>query len=361
VPQREGRTRRRERLGAEEEAPRENGERATGRGIWSGSITFGLVTVPVELYTAHRRGGPSFRMLGPSGTPLVRRYFCPSENVALEPDEIVRGYPVGENEYVLVGDDELEALAPRRSRDIELTRFVPRDAVDPAYFVRAYFLVPGAEQTKAYRLLAETMESTGRAALATFVMRDKAYAVAIFADRGILRAETLRFGDEVRSAKAVGLEEAEEASPSGVSRMKKAIDALAQSKLDEKELQEEQDGGDRVLELAREKRKRGVDVVEVPEAIAAAAASEDGEEDGEATSGGGGDVVDLMALLKSRLRAPEGRPAEPKKGKAAATGTRVRAPAKRKGGAKEAAATESEQDKKPSKGKSRARKQSAAR
>jgi DNA end-binding protein Ku len=225
--------------------------------------------------------------------------------------------------------------------------------------VRAYFLVPGAEQTKAYRLLAETMESTDRAALATFVMRDKAYAVAIFADRGILRAETLRFGDEVRSAKAVGLEEAEEASPSGITRMKKAIDALAESKLDENELQEEEEGGDRILELAREKRKRGVDVVEVPEAIAAAAASDDGEE--EATNGAGGDVVDLMALLKARLRAPEGRPVERKKEKGAGAETRVRAPAKRKGSAKEAAAKESEQEKRSSKGKSRARKPSAAR
>src|SRR5690606_27645305 len=125
-------------------------------------------------------------------------------------DDIERGVEVAEGEFVLVSEEELAELAPRRSREIALERFVPRDAIDPAWFVRSYVLVPGAEQRRAYHLLAETMEATGRAGVASFVMRGKAYAVAIFAERGVLRAEPLRFGDELRTPESLGLPEADE-------------------------------------------------------------------------------------------------------------------------------------------------------
>lgn|GEM_PF-375635 len=293
MPQPEGAGRRRARLGRGEEtsSPPEGG--AAGRAIWSGSITFGLVTVPIELYSAQRRRRPALRMLSPDGTPLVRQYVCPAEELALEPDEIVRGYEVAPGEFVLVSDEELEGLAPRRSRDIELARFVPRGAIDPGYFERSYVLVPGGGQTKAYRLLAETMERTGRAAIASFVMREKAYAVAIFAERGILRAETLRYGDELRTPGTLGLPEAVEPDAKRVKRMQAAVEALAHDAVAESELQDDAD--ERLLALARAKWERGDDVVEAPAAAPATAAPE-----------AGGEVVDLMALLKERLRAPAG-------------------------------------------------------
>jgi DNA end-binding protein Ku len=328
VPQREGARRRRARLeGGEESAAPEQG--ATGRAIWSGSITFGLVTVPIELYTARRRGGAPLRMLSPEGVPLARQYVCSAEGTPLEADEIVRGYEVAPGEFVLVTDEELEALAPRRSRDIELARFVDRGAIDPGHFQRAYFLVPGGEQTKAYRLLAETMERTGRAAIASFVMRDKAYAVAIFADGGVLRAQTLRFGDELRSPDALGLPAAAQPDAARVKRMARAIDALARDELDEAELQDDAD--ERLLALARAKRERGEDVVEAPTAAAPADASEG------ADAGEGGEVVDLMALLKQRLgvtaggaRAGGKTDREPSAGDDRAAG-RDRKPARRAG------------------------------
>ena len=228
---------------------------------------------------------------------------------------------------MLVSDEELEALAPRRSRDIELSRFVDRDAIHPGYFEHAYFLVPGAGQTKAYRLLAETMERTRRAAIASFVMRDKAYAVAIFADRGVLRGSTLRFGDELRSPEALGLPEAVRPDPRRIQRIQAAVEALARDELDESELRDDAD--ERLLALARGKRERGQDVIEAP---AAPAAPAEGTE--------GGEIVDLVALLKQRLRAgasgagsarAAGRAATARPSPARRASERDRKPAKRAG------------------------------
>lgn len=225
-------------------------------------------------------------MLGPDGTPLARQYICPKDEEVLSGDDIERGFEIAKGKFVIVTDEELEELAPRRSRDIALERFVPREEIDPAYFVRSYFLIPDEEQTKAYRLLAETMAETGRAALGSFVMRDKAYAVAIFSDQGILRAETLRFEDEVRSPEDLGLPKPKVVAKK-VKEMVKLVTRLSESKLDESELRD--DSTERLLALARRKHSRGEDVVEAPEEAG------DEEQDGV-------NVVDLMALLKSRMR-----------------------------------------------------------
>jgi DNA end-binding protein Ku len=267
---------------------READARPLGRSLWSGSISFGLVTVPVELYSASRGRPAALRMLGPEGRPLARQYVCPRDEQVVESDELARGYEVRDGEYVLVTDEELEALAPRRSREISLERFVPRGDVDPAYCVKSYFLVPGAEQTKAYRLLAETMEASDRAGIAEFVMRGKSYAVAIFADGGLLRAETLRFGDEVRTPRELGLPAAGKPRPAQVKAMAKRVSALAERALDERELRDEE--SERLLALSRRKYERGEDVVEAPEET-----PPEGDEEG-------GEVVDLMAVLRRRMR-----------------------------------------------------------
>ncbi|HEX6316131.1 MAG TPA: Ku protein [Gemmatimonadaceae bacterium] len=274
----------------------ENGA-ARARSTWSGVISFGLVAVPVELFTGSRRSTLSLRMLTPDGMPLSRQYVCPEDGKVLSGDEIQRGYEVSEGEFVIVTDEELEQLAPRQSREIALERFVPREQIDPAWFVRSYFLVPGEEQQRAYRLLADTMERTGRAGIATFVMRGRAYAVAIFADQGILRAETLRFGDELRSPADLGLPEPADVPSKLVKEMTKAIESLSESSLDPAEM--EDDRVERLRTLAEKKRKRGEDIVEAP------AASEGGEADEDGRAG----VIDLMAVLKERLaKASDGKP-----------------------------------------------------
>jgi DNA end-binding protein Ku len=257
---------------------------AAPRSFWSGTISFGLVSIPVDLYPASRSLGVSLRMLDEDGTPLARRYFCSKDEEELESDEIVRGFELDSGEYVVVTDDELEGLEPQKSRDIDLRRFVPVDDIDPIYFERAYFLTPAGGSTKAYRLLAATMERTGRAGIATFVMRGKEYLIAIIAEDGILRAETLRFHDEVRSADDIGLPERSRVKKTEVTKVAKAIRELAEDEMDPREL--EDDYAERLLALVAEKQSAEQDVVEAP------VTAETDESD----------VIDLMEVIKRSLK-----------------------------------------------------------
>lgn len=276
---------------ADEDAPR-------GRAFWSGLITFGLVSIPVDLYPGNRSTRISLRMLGPQGSPLHREYRCPEHETAIDWDEIVRGYEVSEGEYVTVTDEELEALEPRKSREIDLRRFVPEEDIDPVFFQRTYILAPSGDTTKAYHLLAETMEKSKRAGIATFVMRGKEYLVAILAAGGVLRAATLRFADEVRTPEQIGLPSSTKPKATEVQRIRRAIAELEADSLDEDELRDER--ARRILALVEDKEARG-EVIEAPrEAIDASEMSE---------------VIDIMQLLKERLqgvpseRAPARRPA----------------------------------------------------
>ena len=115
-----------------------------GRAFWSGTLSFGLVSIPVELLPAHRASRGSLRMIDADGTPLARRYHCPADEQPVAPDHITRGYELDSGKIVVVTDEELEALAPKKSREIDLRRFVDRDSIDPLYFQRSYFLAPGA-------------------------------------------------------------------------------------------------------------------------------------------------------------------------------------------------------------------------
>jgi DNA end-binding protein Ku len=233
-------------------------------GVWSGTVTFGLVSIPVALMPANRPGGPRFRMLGPDGTPLARRWICSQEGTALDDGEIVRGWEVRKGKYVVVTDEELEALEPKRSRDIELQEFVSCDDIDPLYFERGYYVVPTGGSTKAYTLLARIMEDTSRAAIATFVMHEREHLLALLATNGILRAELFRFADEIRTPEDVGLPEAKKAEAGRVAALRRAVDRLGAKALDERLLEDE--FGDGVAAAARKKRDRKRDVVEVESA-----------------------------------------------------------------------------------------------
>jgi DNA end-binding protein Ku len=259
---------------------------AVARAFWSGTITFGLVSIPVSLYAASRPQGVSLRMIGPRGRPLARRYFSQREDRELDADEIVRGYEVEKGRYVIVDDDELERLAPERTRDIDVRQFVEVSEIDPIYFERGYYLAPGRGSNKAYRLLARAMEDTGRAGIATFVLRAKEYLVAIIAENGILRAETLRFADEIRSPADVGLPAPSKPKPAEVKRVDREIEARAAKKLSPKELEDH--ARDRLLKLAERKLRSGEDVVQLDE-----------DESGDTSDGP--PVIDLMEILKRRM------------------------------------------------------------
>lgn len=251
------------------------------RPFWSGTITFGLVSVPVELYSANRGQRASLRMLGPDAVPLSRRYYSLRTGRDLDDDEMVRGYEIKKGKYVVVEDDELERLEPKKSRDIDLRRFVDKKKIPPIYFERSYFLTPGGSD-KAYRLLAETMEKSGRAGIGTFVMRGKEYLVAILSENGILRAETMRFADELRSPSDIELPEKKKLPRAAVLRFERMIKKNAETQLSSREMKNQET--DRLLKLVEKKRKRGQDLVETEEAEAR-----------------GGNVVDIMEVLKKNL------------------------------------------------------------
>jgi DNA end-binding protein Ku len=252
------------------------------RGIWSGTVTFGLVSIPVALMPANRPGGPRFRMIAADGTLLARRWVCSQEDIPLTDDDIVRGYEVRDGRWVVVTDEELEALEPKKSHDIELQEFVSCDDIDPLYFERAYYLVPTGGSTKAYALLARIMEDSSRAAIATFVMHEREHLVALLASNGILRAETFRFADEIRTPADVGLPEPKKAEQARVTALRRAMDRLEVKALDEKLLEDEY--AERVAAAARKKRGEERDVFEAKGA----------PEEEETT-------VDLMRALKMAL------------------------------------------------------------
>jgi DNA end-binding protein Ku len=268
--------------------PEESGsDVSAGSTFWSGTITFGLVSVPVRLLSANRSSRASLRMVSSDGTPLNRRYFD-QDGRALDWGGIVRGYEIEKDHFVIVDDDELERLAPERTRDIDLRVFVEAEKIDPIHFERAYYLVPDGSSTKAYRLLAQVMEETGRAGIATFVMRGKEHLVAILAENGILRAETLRFADEVRTPESVGLPEPESAKSAEVKRIEKEIRQITKRSLDSGELTDEYSAN--LMSLVRKKTKGGKNLVRQK----ASGAGESRQ------------VIDLMAMLQRSL---EGRPA----------------------------------------------------
>ena len=198
-------------------------------------------------------------MLAPDGTPLQRRYCSSRSGKELAPEEMVRGYEVEKDHYVLVSDDELEKLDPGKSRDIDLRRFVPVDSIPPIYFERGYFLAPGGESTKAYQLLAATMEKTRRAGIATFVMRGKEYLIAIVAENGILCAETMRFKDEIRAPESIGLPEKSAVAEEKIRHFEQIIKKHSEPELSRAELHDETSAA--LLEIIEAKRAEKKNVI----------------------------------------------------------------------------------------------------
>lgn len=267
------------------------------RGLWSGTLSFGLVTIPVEIYAAAHSERRSLRMLAPDGTPLARRYFSESDE-RLEREDLVRGYPLPEDGFVTVEEDELQELLPEQSRDINLSRFVPRGSVPPLYFERPYVLAPGDGSHSAYRLLAATMEHLQKVGIASFVMRGRQYVVAIEARDGLLWAETLRFQDELRPAESTGFVPPRAVESALVDRMRKAIHDFPVHALRPEDLRDRY--FERLEAKVAEKRAQHEGVVEPKQAAA------------EVESGA--EIIDLMAVLRESLSRQQAHRGEAKPG-----------------------------------------------
>ncbi len=170
------------------------------QGIWSGTISFSLVAIPVRLVTAVEPGRVSFRLLhNKDYSPLTRRMVCPKEGTIVPKDEIIRGYEIAPDQYVLMTDEELESVSPERSRTIEIVEFIDMKEVDPIFYDHPYYLVPSKGGEKAYRLLAEVLDRTNKAGLAKFVLAEREYLVAIKSKEGVLILMTLHYSDETLS------------------------------------------------------------------------------------------------------------------------------------------------------------------
>ena len=172
------------------------------RSLWTGSLSFGLVNVPVMLVSAVRYQGFQFKQLHEkTHTPIQVRRFCSAEDVEVEYSDVAHGYELDEDHLVVVTDEDLESVEPRKTRTIEVDAFVPLEDVDPIHFNHPYVLLPigDSEGTlRAYQLLVEVMKNTDRAALGRFVMRTKEYLVLVRARGDRLALTTLLWHDEVR-------------------------------------------------------------------------------------------------------------------------------------------------------------------
>src|SRR5436190_10615814 len=169
------------------------------RSIWTGAISFGLVTVPVKLYSAVQRKSVRFHQLsGKSGVRIQQKRVDPTTGEEVPYEEIVKGYEIAPDQYVLIEPGELEALDPKKTKTIEISDFVDLDAIDPIFYDHPYYLAPAAGGAKPYQLLYEAMVESRKVAIAKVVIRQKENLVAIRPmDGGVLGMSTMIFADEV--------------------------------------------------------------------------------------------------------------------------------------------------------------------
>jgi DNA end-binding protein Ku len=200
------------------------------RTIWNGSLSFGLVTIPVGLAVAQQRQDVSFRTLHREcGTPIKQKRWCPLHERDVESEELVKGWEFAKGQYVVVEEADLESVELRRSRSIELLRFVPLDQVDPLYFDRGYYLAPADDEVgrRPYALLMHALEETGMAALGKFVLWNKENLCLVRPMNQSLVLELLYYAEDIRSAKEIveAVEETDVSEPE-LAMARQLVDSL---------------------------------------------------------------------------------------------------------------------------------------
>ena len=266
------------------------------RPISAGTISFGLVSIPVRLFTATSPKSVSFNLLHKKDNSRIQqKIYCPVDDKIIDRDELVRGFEIEKGRYVTFSDDELKSLEAQGDHAIDISEFIPLSEVDPIYFENGYYLGCEAGSAKAYRLLSEAMAQASRVALATFTMRGKEHLVLIRPHAKGLMLHTMYYADEIRSAEDVDRGLNTEAKPAELDLAKRLIDDLTQTKFDPGKYHDNY--RERVIEAAQRKLE-GQEVTEAP------------------TEERKGKVIDLMAALKASLEkrgvaaAEKGEPAE---------------------------------------------------
>jgi DNA end-binding protein Ku len=262
------------------------------RSIWSGAISFGLVNVPVKLYSAVSKKTVRFHQLhGETGTRIQQRRVDPSTGEEVPYEDIVKGYEIGKDRYVVVTPDELESLDPEKTRTIEIEDFVDESEIDPIYYDHPYYLAPATGAEKAYRLLLDAMAQAGRVAIARVVIRNKEQLVAIRPSGDVLTMSTMNFADEVVPPETIDEIAAEEdgqkakATKRELDMAEQLIDSLT-SDFDPTKYHDTY--RERVLDLI-ERKAAGEEIAVAPEVPEPAA------------------VPDLMAALEASLQDAKGK------------------------------------------------------
>jgi len=196
--------------------------------IWTGSISFGLVTVPVRLVSATKSQDVRFNQLeAETGARIRYRRVSEQTGEEVPNDQIVKGYELENGHYVVLDNDELSALKPTASRQIEIEDFVDLSEIDPVYFEQPYYLVPDKDAAKAYRLLSRVMEEENKVAVGRFVLRSKEALVAIRPIDGMLCLETMRYADEVLEPDRELVDAQPEPSQKELDMARQLVDTLA--------------------------------------------------------------------------------------------------------------------------------------
>lgn len=260
------------------------------RATWSGSVSFGLVNVPVKLYTAVRERRVRFHQIErETGSRIRYRKVSEQSGEEVPPEDIVKGFEISPGEYVPIAEEELDSAAPEASRAIEIEDFVDLSEIEPAYFDRTYYLEPdGQGAGKPYSLLLQTMQRTGRVAIGRFVMRSRQHLAALRPVDGALALETMHFPDEMLDTEDLNLPAEADLSD----RELRAAEQLVESLTTDWEPERYRDTHrERVMEII-ERKAEGQEVLAEPVADE------------------GAEVVDLMSALEASLEGRRGRRAE---------------------------------------------------
>ena len=261
------------------------------RSLGSGTISFGLVSIPVKLYTAASSQSPSFNLLhAKCGNRIRQQRLCPVCNEVVERDDLVRGYEFAKDQYVRITDEELKALEGEASKAIEISEFVPLSTVDPVYFEKSYYLGPDKGGEKPYRLLAEAMAQAGKVALAKFVMRGRENLVLLRSSQNGLMLHAMYFADEVKDFGEIDKGESAKISGAETNLAMRLIDELSNDQFKPEQYDDEY--RQRVMELVNSKAE-GKEIT-IAEPVAQRA-----------------QVIDLMAALKESLGKTEPKEKKP--------------------------------------------------
>ena len=263
----------------------------SARPFASGTISFGLVTIPVKLYsTGESAAGIQFNMLHKKcGTRLKQQYVCPTDNEVIGREDVVKGYEYSKGQYVLFTDDELKALNPEATNAIEIAEFVPLEQVDPLYYEKSYYLGPDKGGDRPYRLLSEAMRKTGRAALARYAARGKDQLVLLRPFDGGLIMQQLRYADEIRDFSEVPVAPADVKEP----ELKLAVQLIEQIATDEFRPETYEDTQRKQVRELIERKVQGQEITSTPAPAPKA------------------QIIDLMEALKASLSTSGKAAAEP--------------------------------------------------